>query len=156
MKQFTDLVDHFRTAIPTLTLSTDVIIGFPSETEEQFNHTMQLLKKIRPDIINITRFSARPLTTAKKMNGRDTYRCSKRYDQDKLRKSVLRLSLEKNKEHLGKTYPVLVTEQGKKKTVTARTDSYKQVVLTEPVPLGSFVHVKIIDATATYLVGKLI
>jgi threonylcarbamoyladenosine tRNA methylthiotransferase CDKAL1 len=155
VKQFIDLVHHFRTSIPTLTLSTDVIIGFPSETDEQFNYTMQLLQKIRPDVINITRFSARPLTTAKKMNGRvptDVVKVRSRQATEICSK----LSLEKNKEHLRKTYPVLVTEQGKKKTVTARTDSYKQVVLTEPVPLGSFVHVKIIDATATYLVGKLI
>ena len=155
VKQFTDLVHHFRTAIPTLTLSTDVIIGFPSETDEQFNHTMRLLQKIRPDVINITRFSARPLTTAKKMNGRvptDVVKVRSRQATE----ICSRLSLEKNKEHLGKTSAVLVTEQGKKKTVMARTDSYKQVVLIEPVPLGSFVHVKIIDATATYLVGKLI
>ena len=51
---------------------------------------------------------------------------------------------------------MLVTEPGKKNTVTARTDSYKQVVLSEPVRLGTFVDVKIIDAASTYLVGKLI
>jgi len=155
VKDFTHLVDQFRETIPTLTLSTDVIIGFPTETDEQFDHTFQLLQQIKPDIINITRFSARPLTTAKKMKGRvPTHVVKERSKQ--ATEICSKLSYEKNKQHLRKTYPVLVTEPGKKGTVTARTDSYKQVVLTEPVPIGSFVDVKIIDATSTYLVGKLI
>jgi MiaB-like tRNA modifying enzyme len=155
VKEFTHLVHQFRTTIPTLTLSTDVIIGFPTETEEQFDRTLQLLKEIQPDIVNITRFSARPLTTAKKMKGRIPTHVVKERSK-KATEICSKLSLEKNKEHLGKTYIVLVTEQGKKNTVTARTDSYKQIVLTELVPIESFVQVKIIDATPIYLVGKLI
>ncbi|HWR27724.1 MAG TPA: tRNA (N(6)-L-threonylcarbamoyladenosine(37)-C(2))-methylthiotransferase [Candidatus Thermoplasmatota archaeon] len=155
IKEFTSLIHHFREAIPSLTLSTDVIIGFPTETDEQFDRTIELLKEIRPDIVNITRFSARPLTLAKKMKGRiPTHVVKTRSKQ--ATEVCAKLSLEKNKQHLGKTYSVLVTEPGKKKTVTGRSDSYKQVVLTEPVPIGSFVQVKIIHATSTYLVGKLI
>jgi threonylcarbamoyladenosine tRNA methylthiotransferase CDKAL1 len=155
IKEFTSLLHHFREAIPSLTLSTDVIIGFPTETDEQFDHTIELIKEIKPDIVNITRFSARPLTLAKKMKGRiPTHIVKTRSKQ--ATEVCSKLSLEKNKQHLRKTYSVLVTEPGKKKTVTGRTDSYKQVVLTEPVPIGSFVQVKIINATPTYLVGKLI
>lgn len=155
VKDFTHLVDQFRKTMPTLKLSTDVIIGFPTETDEQFNRTLQLLQEIRPDIVNITRFSARPLTIAKKMKGRiPTHVVKERSKQ--ATEICSKLSFEKNKQHLGKTYPVLVTELGKNKTVTARTNGYKQVVLTEPVPIGSFVDVKIIHATSTYLVGKLI
>jgi len=51
---------------------------------------------------------------------------------------------------------VLVTEKGKKKTFTGRAENYKQVVFTEPVTIGDFVQVEIIDAASTYLVGKLI
>jgi threonylcarbamoyladenosine tRNA methylthiotransferase CDKAL1 len=155
VKDFTGLVKRFRTTVPTLTLSTDIIIGFPSETDEQFNHTLQLLNAIQPDIVNITRFSARPLTAAKKMKGRIPTHVVKERSR-RATEVCAKLSLQKNKEHLRKKYLVLITEPGKKETVTARTDSYKQVVLSEPVPIGSFVSVKIIDATATYLVGKLI
>lgn len=155
VKDFTSLVNRFRTAIPNLTLSTDIIIGFPTETEEQFDRTLRLLQKIKPDIVNITRFSARPLTAAKKMKGRiPTHVVKARSKQ--ATELCSRLSLEKNKRLLKKTYPVLVTESGKKKTFTARTDSYKQVVLTESVPIGSIVEVRIVDATPTYLFGKLI
>jgi threonylcarbamoyladenosine tRNA methylthiotransferase CDKAL1 len=155
VKDFTGLVQRFRKAIPTLTLSTDVIIGFPTETQEQFNRTLTLLKKIRPDIVNITRFSARPLTIAKKMKGRIPTDIVKSRSKQTT-EICSTLSLEKNKEHLGKTSLVLVTEKGGNNTVTGRTEEYKQVVLKEPVCLGELVNVKIIDATPTYLVGKLI
>ena len=154
-KDFTRLVERFRKTIPMLTLSTDVIIGFPTETEEQFNRTIELLKQIKPDIINITRFSARPLTTAKTMKGRVPTHVVKERSK-RTTEICSKISLEKNQEHLRKTYLVLVTEKGKQKTYTGRAENYKQVILTEPVAIGDFVHVKIIDAAPTYLVGKLI
>ena len=155
VKEFTRIVQRFRRTIPTLTLSTDVILGFPTETEEQFQRTIALLKKIKPDITNITRFSARPLTTAKKMKGRIPTQVVK--ERSKQTSEICStISFEKNKEHLGKTYKVLVTEHGKQKTFIGRAENYKPVVLTQPVHLGQYVTVKIIDAASTYLVGKLI
>jgi threonylcarbamoyladenosine tRNA methylthiotransferase CDKAL1 len=155
VQDFILLVERFRKKIPTLTLSTDVIIGFPTETEEQFNQTIELLKQIEPDIINITRFSARPLTTAKNMKGRIPTNVVKERSK-RTTEICSKITLEKNQKHIRKTYIVLVTEKGKPKTFTGRTENYKQVVLTEPVAIGDFVHVKIIDARPTYLVGKLI
>ena len=154
-KDFTHIVEEFRKKIPTLTLSTDVIIGFPTETEEQFYRTIELLKQIKPDIINITRFSARPLTTAKNMKGRIPTHVVKERSK-RTTEICSKISLEKNQEHLKKIYTVLVTEKGKQKTFTGRAENYKQVVLTEPVSIGECVDVKIIDAAPTYLVGKLI
>lgn len=153
--EFLFLVKRFRSAIPALTLSTDVIIGFPSETEEQFNQTMKLLEKIKPDVINITRFSARPYTTAKKMKGRVPTHIVKERSKTITELSA-KILLQNNKKYLGNTYMVLVTERGKKRTVTGRTENYKQVVLTEPVSIGEVVSVRIIEAAPTYLVGKLI
>jgi threonylcarbamoyladenosine tRNA methylthiotransferase CDKAL1 len=154
-KEFTRLVERFRKTIPTLTISTDVIIGFPTETERQFERTLELLRQIKPDIVNITRFSARPLTTAKKMKGRIPTHVVKERSK-RTTEICSKISLEKNQEHLGKTYMVLVTEKGKQKTFTGRAENYKQVVLTEPVCIGDFISVEIIDAAPTYLVGKLI
>jgi threonylcarbamoyladenosine tRNA methylthiotransferase CDKAL1 len=153
--EFTSLVHRFRTTIPTLTVSTDVIIGFPTETEEQFKRTIQVLQEVKPDIVNITKFSARPLTPAKKMKGRIPTHIVKERSRHITEVSA-KLSLQKNMKHLRKTYKMLVTEKGKNNTVTGRTDSYKQVVLSEPVKLGTFVDVEILDATPTYLFGKLI
>jgi threonylcarbamoyladenosine tRNA methylthiotransferase CDKAL1 len=154
-KDFLLMVRRFRKIFPSLTISTDVIIGFPTETDDDFNKTMELIKKTRPDITNITKFSARPLTPAKTMAGRIPTHIVKSRSQQ-MTKLCSAISLEKNQEHIGKKYTVLVTEKGKQKTFTGRTENYKQTVLTEPVSLGNFVHVEIINAAPTYLVGKLI
>jgi len=153
--EFLDIVSRFRTTYPDITLSTDIIVGFPTETDHQFQRTLQLIKDVKPDITNITRFSARPSTAAKTMKGRVPT------DIVKIRSSQLaelcsQISLEKNRQHLGKIYTVLVTEKGKRNTMTGRTATYKQVVLKEPVQLGTFVETMMIDATPTHLVGNLI
>jgi threonylcarbamoyladenosine tRNA methylthiotransferase CDKAL1 len=154
-KQFYFLLQQFRKKIPMLTFSTDVIIGFPTESEEQFQRTISLLENIQPDIVNITRFSARPFTTAKKMKGRVPTHIVKERSR-RLTEICTRLSFEKNKNYLGKTSMVLTTEKGKNNTIMGRTEEYKPVILTELVPIGNFISVEIIDATSTYLLGKLI
>ena len=154
-KQFIFLLKQFRKKIPLLTLSTDVIIGFPTESEEHFQRTISLLENTQPDIVNITRFSARPLTTAKKMKGRVPTHIVKERSRH-LTEICSRISYEKNKTHLGKISMVLTTEKGKNNTIMGRTEQYKPVILTEPVPIGKFISVKITDATSTYLLGKLI
>lgn len=155
VSDFTQLVQRFQNAVPTLTLATDVIVGFPTETTGQFKNTMRLVENIHPDIINITRFSARPMTTAKKMKGRlPTYIVKERSKQ--ITELCARLTLEKNTQHIGDIARVLITEKGKQNTSTGRTESYKQVVFTEQVSLGDVVDARIIDAAPTYLVGKLI
>lgn len=152
---FIVLIQRFRKKIPLVTLSTDVIIGFPTETAEQFQRTISLLKELQPDIVNITRFSARPLTSAKMMQGRIPTHVVKDRSRN-IAEIASHLTLQKNLKHIGKTYDVLVTEKGKKKTFKGRTENYKQVVLTDPVCIGDFVPVEIIDAESTHLFGKLI
>jgi threonylcarbamoyladenosine tRNA methylthiotransferase CDKAL1 len=154
-EDFIRLIKQFRKTIPTLTISTDVIIGFPTENIEQFHRTLQLIKQIKPDIINITRFSARPLTTAKKIKGRVPTNIVKERSKQTT-ELCSKIQRKKNQEHIGKTYTVLVTEKGKQKTFMGRSENYKPVVLTEPVTIGESGQVKIINATQTYLVGKLI
>ena len=155
VKDFSSIVKKFRDEFPILTLSTDVIIGFPTETDTQFQRTMKLIEHIRPDIINITRFSARPLTTAKTMKGRIPTHIAKERSQQ-ITTLCTAISHQKNQEHIGKTYRVLITEKGKHETFTGRAENYKQVVINEPVHLGDIVHTKIIQAAPTYLFGKLI
>lgn len=155
VKDFIALVNRFRTLYPAGTLSTDIIIGFPTETEEQFHKTIDVLQKIQPDITNITRYSARPHTPAKTMNGRiPTHVVKKR--SIVLSEICSNISKEKNQDLIGETYHVLVTEHGKKNTVTGRAENYKQVVVKESIPIGDVVHVEIIEAAPTHLVGKLI
>ena len=62
VSDFESMVAQLREEIPSITLSTDMIVGFPSETEAEFEESMELLKRTRPDVLNLSRFGARPGT----------------------------------------------------------------------------------------------
>lgn len=66
VKIYRDVVKAFRSKIPEMTIATDIIVGFPSETEEDFQKTLTLLKETEPDIINCSKYSARPKTQSAK------------------------------------------------------------------------------------------
>ena len=155
VNDFIEITKEFRKKFTDITLSTDVIVGFPTEANDQFEKTIDLIKKIKPDITNITRFSARPETLAKKMKGRIKTEIVKERSK-KLTEICKKISYEKNKEKLGKTYNVLITEKGKNNTFVGRNDNYKPVVLKENVEIGQFYKVKINDYESTYLVGSII
>ena len=154
-EDFIQIVETFRENYPEITIATDVIAGFPSETDDQFENTTKLLKKVKPDITNITRFSARPGTVAKKMKDRIKTQIVKERSK-KLTKICSEISYEQNEKHLDKTYNILITEEGKNNTFVGRSDNYKPVVLKENVEIGNFYNVKIVDYAPTYLVGSLI
>ena len=155
VSDFQQLVAAFRETYPSITLATDIIVGFPTETDDDFDQTIKLIEAIQPDIVNITRFSARPYTKAKTMSGRiPTQHVKQRSKQ--LTHLCARIFEENNTRHLGEILPITIIEQGKKKSMMGRTDTYKQVIVHKPVPLGSRVQVEIIDASPIYLVGKII
>ena len=155
VNDFIEIVGEFRKKYPEITLSTDIIVGFPTETNEQFNNSVKLLEKIKPDITNITRFSARPNTKAKKMKGRIKTEIVKERSK-KLTEICKKISKEKNKEHVGKKYKILINETGKNNTFVGRSENYKPIVIKEKVKLGCFYNVKITDSKSTYLIGRLI
>lgn len=153
---FRAIVRAFREQYPEITLSTDVIVGFPSETEEQFDSTIQLLQKVHPDIVNITRFSPRPHTKGKTMDGRVPTLISKQRSR-RLTRITHKLSREKNQWLIGETRRVLLTKRNPDGTVMGRTQEYKPVVLAENgITPGVFVSAEITDAADTYVLGKLI
>jgi len=155
VEDFLYIVESFRDNYPDLTLSTDIIVGFPGETEENFSNTKKLLEEVKPDIVNITRFSARPGTVAKKLPGRVPTDVVKKRSKE-LTDLIPSISLEKNKGFIGKKCSVLVIEEGRNDTMVGRCDNYKPVVIHEKVSLGDFVSVEIVDAKPNYLVGMLI
>ena len=155
VEDFLEIVGKFRGKYPGITLSTDVIVGFPTETDEQFNRTSDLLRKVRPDIVNITRYSARPLTEAKTMKGRVSTKIAK--ERSKYLTDLCdTISKEKNKEHMGKKYTVLLTKKVKDNTFVGRAGNYKPVITNEKVEIGEFITLKIVDSDSIHLFGKLI
>lgn len=148
---FIEVITKFRTAFPGLTLATDVIIGYPTEDDSAFEKTLSLVETLRPGVLNITRFSPRPMTSAAELKDL-THRVKKERSRrmSELKKKIF---LENNENFLGKRMDVLVTELGKNGTFLARTEGYKQVVLDSCV-LGEVREVEITGAKTYYLIGQ--
>ncbi len=159
--QFRKLVLKFRKEIPEITLSTDIICGFPTETKKEFEDSLRLVNEIRPDILNISRFGARPGTAAAKMKQLHGNETKKRSQE--LTHLFSKISAEKNKKYLGKEFEVLIDEYGKNKNqlknknqFIGRTQNYLPVVVSGRFKLGQKAKVKITEARMHYLTGELI
>jgi len=155
INDFFNVVDGFRRYFPHITISTDVIVGFPQETEEDFNQTVKLIKKLKPDILNITRFSPRPKTPAMKMDNKIPSRIAKDRSRE-LTKIHMDISTKINRKFVGRKERILITEHGKNNTMMGRTDAYKPVILSEKVKLCDFVDVDITEAKEIYLKGTVL
>lgn len=149
------IITEFRKKFPTLTVSTDVIAGYPQETAKQHQNTIKLLKEIKPDIVNITRFSARPFTKAKTQPGRIPTNIVKQRSRE-LTILCESLALENNTKHINKSYSILITKKTPNNKMLARTSTYKPVIINELKPIGSFWKVKIKDVDPIHLYGNLI
>ena len=151
---FLFIIKKFRDRFPDISISTDIIVGFPTETNNQFLKTISLLKDIKPDITNITRFSARPYTKAKDMDGRLKTEIVK--ERSKILTEICsEISKENNLKHIGKKYNALITEKGKNNTYIGRSENYKPIVLKKNVEMGRIYPIKVTNAASTYLVGSI-
>jgi MiaB-like tRNA modifying enzyme len=153
--EFFMVVGEFRKNFPDITISTDVIVGFPGEGDDDFNQTVKFVKELRPNILNITRFSARPKTEAMKMEDKIPSRIAKDRSRE-LAKIHLDISRDINITLVGREEKILITEYGKNNTMMGRTNSYKPVVVEDEVKLCEFLDVKITEARDTYLLGKVL
>lgn len=151
-EQFEELVLKFRKEIPLLTVSTDVICGFPGESYAQFIETVFLIKKIKPDVLNISKFWARPKTKAmfmKKVPG----------DEIKKRSTYMKsvfdwISFERNKLWEGKTCGIIIDEIGKEDSFIGRNLYYKPVIVFGDYKMGQKIKVKIENVTKYDLRGS--
>ena len=152
---FDRIVSEFRTALSEITVSTDIIVGFPGESEDAFGRTMDLVRRVRPDVVNVTRFSARAGTPAATMPDPVVgWRVKER--SRRLTRLRMSISRENNESLVGRELPVLTTEPGKAGTTLARTDAYRQVVLPSEEPIGEFGVARILAGRETDLIGELI
>ena len=149
--QFEHIVDKFRKAIPSITIATDVIVGFPGETDEDFQKTMELLEKTKPDIVNVSKFGVRRGTEAARMPQLDPKTVKRRSAE--MAEAVRKLRMLSAKKWLGWKGSVLVTERGKAMNqYTGRNRSYRAVVINSDRDiLGTDVTVQIKGAHAAYL-----
>lgn len=151
---FMKIVEEFRKQIPEITISTDIIVGFPSETEKQFEDSLKILKKIKPDVLNISRYARREGTIAAKMKQLPTNTLKQRSrTMTALHREI---ALENNKKLVGWEGSILIDEKGKNNSLIGRNYCYKPVVIRGNLRLGDEINIKITDAMPFYLKGKAI
>jgi len=153
-EEFLDLVSRIKERVPDATIATDVIVGFPGETEQDFQETVEVLKKAKPDVVNISRYGDRPNTLALKMNGKLHGRLLKKRSRI-LTELCKKISLENNKAFEGMEMEIFVSERGEKGNFVGRTSSYKPVVIEEDLR-GKFARVRIEKVFPTYLKARVL
>jgi len=155
VQDFKEIVDAFRAAFPEVTLATDVICGFPSETQEAFENTLRMIGEVKPDIVNVSKFFARPRTAAAEMHDAAVEPAEIKRRSAEAAKLVKRVSLERNQRWVGWTGEVLVNEKGKVPgSWIGRNFAYKPVTLKSSTDLfGKTLQVKVVKAFSTYLAG---
>jgi threonylcarbamoyladenosine tRNA methylthiotransferase CDKAL1 len=155
VKEFKSMVHKFREEIPEITLSTDIICGFPSESREAFGKTFGLVEYVQPDIVNISKFFPRPNTLAMRMNQLEATEIMDR--SRKLTELVKRISLNKNSRWLNWEGEILVDEKGRGSSWIGRNFAYKPIVIKSDGNLvGRFLNVRIIKAHSTFLEAEIV
>lgn len=153
---YLSLVDYMRLKMPDIAVSTDIIVGFPGETEEDFEETLDLIKKVKYDMIFSFIYSPRSGTPAASMEQVDDKVKSAR--MERLLKLQNELLAEKNLSYVGKTLRVLV--EGRSKTnsekMSARTAGNRIVLFDGDDTLtGKYVNMKITRSAPFALLGEI-
>jgi threonylcarbamoyladenosine tRNA methylthiotransferase CDKAL1 len=152
VEQFTEYVTELKNKISNITIATDMIVGYPTETDDDFLQSVELLRQVRPGRANISRFGARPHAEAseyKQLDNRivkrrttDMYRLGRRIEQEEMRRIV------------GTRQRVLVTERNSR-SFLGRDNTYREIaVIDEEIKLGEFLDVEIVGSSSACLIGK--
>lgn len=149
---FLTLVQNFKKKFRNSMLATDIIVGFPTENEKAFQNTIKIIKRIKPEILHLFKFSKREGTEAAKL--KDLPDRIKKERSRILNKTWLEILEKENKKFLGKKFKALITEKRGEKFL-GRLQSYKAVILSKG-ELGVEVKVKIVDFKPNYLIGEVI
>jgi MiaB-like tRNA modifying enzyme len=153
VRDWVELVARLRGSSEEFTMSTDLIVGYPTETGRDLRDTLDLVEATRPDQVNLSRYEHRPGTPAsnlKALPGSEVKRRCKIAGQ-----TTSRISRELNCQWVGRTVEVCISEKARRAGWLGRTPSYKPVVLAGGnEELGSRVQARITGATDIHLLGQ--
>ena len=149
-----NIIDIFRAEMPDITIATDIITGFPGETDDDHEETVRLIRRIAPGMVNVTRYSWRPGTGMSRDHELP----------DRIRKDRSRVIIREsytmfqkvNEKKRGAVMTVIPTEQLKPGSVMARSERYEGVVIREECQLGIPCMVTITGSTPHYLIGEVV
>ncbi|HFB67385.1 MAG TPA: tRNA (N6-isopentenyl adenosine(37)-C2)-methylthiotransferase MiaB, partial [Calditrichae bacterium] len=159
-KEFLDLVDKIRNLIPDVVLTTDIIVGFPTETDAEFEDTVRVVETVQFDSAFIFKYSERPKTVAARRFPDDVPDEVKTERIVRLNDIQKKISYQKNLAHVGEIHEVLIEEEKTKKSpdhYQGRNDGNKIVIFPKgEYRKGQFVNVRILDATPHVLLGEVV
>ena len=157
-EQYLNLVEKMKNKIPNLTLSTDIIVGFPGETDEEFEDTLEVVEKVRFEQVYMFIYSRRVGTPGDKMQNQIPEDIKhKRFD--KLKALVESQIEENNKKYIGTTQKILVEGESKNNSnmLSGRTESNKVVIFEGSKELiDKIINIKIISQHMWYLKGEIL
>ncbi len=155
-EDYLKLIDKIRNAVPEIAITTDIIVGFPGETDEDFEETMTLLSIVRFDGTFSFKFSPRPITPSARMDGQVPYEVKTERIM-RLQEFQKNICLEKNRAFIGREEEILVEGESAEgggqlmgRTTTNRIVNFYG----EPGLRGKIIKVKIKDATPNSLIGE--
>lgn len=149
--EFKNIVSKFREEIPDISISTDIIVGYPTETDDDFEATLSLIAELEPDFLHISKYMHRPGTTSSQLEEIDPETMKNR--SRALNDLKMEIALKKNRQLIGSKQTILITNKGRKGGYVGRSEGYKTVIV-EDAKIGSFIDVVIKDAKPTYLLAE--
>lgn len=156
-EEYLDIIDRFRAVRPDIAISSDFIVGFPGETDADFEETMDIVRRVKYASSFSFKFSARPGTPASIMKNQIP-EAVKTERLTALQALLLDQQKQFNLDTVGKTLDVLLIEKGKEKGQISGYTPYLQNahIMGDESMLGQIVRVKITSATATSLGGEIV
>ncbi|MDD3159450.1 MAG: tRNA (N(6)-L-threonylcarbamoyladenosine(37)-C(2))-methylthiotransferase [Candidatus ainarchaeum sp.] len=154
-EDYIKIINKLKKIIPSITISTDIIVGFPFESEIDFLETVDVTKKTMPQVINLSRFGKRKGTIAATLPNQinETIKKDRSKKISELSKDYM---LKNNQIYLNKIFKILIVEK-EKDFFTGRTNNYRPVLVkSNKSLLGKIVKVKITSVYSHFLKGELI
>ena len=151
IEEYLDFVKKIRNSIPEITLATDIIVGYPTETDEDFQKTIDLLEEIKPNLIHLSKYRHREGALSSSLE--EIPHSLMKHRSKKLSEIKEKITNDENKHLLGKVLNILIVQKGSKGGYIGKSDSYLPVVV-DNAEIGTFIKVKITKTTSTYLIGE--
>ena len=156
VEKFVEIVETFDSKLDYWTLSTDFIVGFPTETDDDHAQSMALFREIRPEKVNVTRFSKRPGTDAAEMKGLGgTVKKERSKEMSELKRDVVAEAYESM---IGETHRVMAVREGTGDSMKCRDEAYRQIIVRDAaergIEPGDFLDVEVTSHQTVYAFGE--